>query len=169
MPFISQGVAGATEYTAIAGAGLITFDLASFTAPQWVPRVTYLSLTLQGAPAAALVTVGLAGTAAANRAELINDTGLSFVFSCPLTLGKAGAADIHQIFVTTTGKTGAGLLEVSWFRSLRAALQSTTESFAMILAAFLVALALGGALASLLRRRFPTLPDSATRSRSDRR
>jgi spermidine synthase len=46
-------------------------------------------------------------------------------------------------------------LEVSWFRSLRAALQSTTESFALILAAFLAALALGAWLAPHLRRRFP--------------
>ncbi len=47
------------------------------------------------------------------------------------------------------------VLEVSWFRSLRAALQSTTESFALILAAFLVALTLGGALTARLEPRFP--------------
>ncbi len=47
-------------------------------------------------------------------------------------------------------------LEVSWFRSLRASLQSTTESFALILAAFLTALAIGAALASRLRRRTPS-------------
>ncbi len=48
------------------------------------------------------------------------------------------------------------VLEVSWFRSLRAALQSTTESFALILAAFLIALTAGGALAARFERRFPT-------------
>ena len=47
------------------------------------------------------------------------------------------------------------VLEVSWFRSLRAALHSTTESFALILAAFLVALTLGGLLAARLQPRFP--------------
>ncbi len=47
------------------------------------------------------------------------------------------------------------ILEVSWFRSLRAALQATTESFALILAAFLVALTLGGALVSRFEPRFP--------------
>ncbi|MCZ6465073.1 MAG: fused MFS/spermidine synthase [Proteobacteria bacterium] len=53
------------------------------------------------------------------------------------------------------GSTGFAIfvLEVSWFRSLRALLQSTTESFAVILATFLLALALGGALATRLRRR----------------
>lgn len=47
------------------------------------------------------------------------------------------------------------LLEVSWFRSLRAALQSKTESFALILAAFLIALSLGATLAPKLRARAP--------------
>jgi spermidine synthase len=47
------------------------------------------------------------------------------------------------------------ILEVSWFRSLRAALTSTTQSFALILASFLIALAAGSALASALRFRFP--------------
>ena len=44
-------------------------------------------------------------------------------------------------------------LEVSWFRSIRAALQSTTEAFAITIAAFLTALSIGAALASLARRR----------------
>jgi predicted membrane-bound spermidine synthase len=47
------------------------------------------------------------------------------------------------------------VLEVSWFRALRAALQATTESFAIILASFLMALALGGVLATRLRERAP--------------
>lgn len=44
-------------------------------------------------------------------------------------------------------------LEVAWFRALRAVLWSTSESFAIMLAAVLVALAGGAALAPLLRRR----------------
>jgi spermidine synthase len=46
-------------------------------------------------------------------------------------------------------------LEISWFRSIRAAFQSTTESFALILAAFLLALAAGAAYAPWLRARLP--------------
>lgn len=46
-------------------------------------------------------------------------------------------------------------LEVSWFRSLRAAFQATTESFALILAAFLIALTVGGVLADRLAPRYP--------------
>jgi predicted membrane-bound spermidine synthase len=44
-------------------------------------------------------------------------------------------------------------LEVSWFRSIRAALQSTTEAFAIVLAAFLISLSIGAALAGWARRR----------------
>jgi predicted membrane-bound spermidine synthase len=46
-------------------------------------------------------------------------------------------------------------LEVSWFRSIRAAFQSTTESFALVLAAFLLALAGGAAWTPSLRARAP--------------
>ncbi len=47
------------------------------------------------------------------------------------------------------------LLEVAWFRSVRAAYQSSTETFGVLLAAFLLPLALGAALAPRLRRRVP--------------
>jgi len=43
-------------------------------------------------------------------------------------------------------------LEVSWFRSLRASLQATTESFALMLFATLIALAIGGYLVPVLRK-----------------
>jgi len=47
------------------------------------------------------------------------------------------------------------VLEVAWFRSLRAAFQATTDSFAIMLAAVLVALFLGGDLAARFgKRRF---------------
>lgn len=49
------------------------------------------------------------------------------------------------------------VLEVSWFRSVRAALQATTESFALILASFLLALSAGGWIAARLERRVPDL------------
>lgn len=45
------------------------------------------------------------------------------------------------------------VLEVSWFRSIRAAYQATTETFAVVLAAFLLPLAVAGAVAKL---RVPT-------------
>jgi spermidine synthase len=47
----------------------------------------------------------------------------------------------------------AFVLEVAWFRSLRSAWFSTADSLAAMLFCFLVALALGAALAPLLRRR----------------
>jgi predicted membrane-bound spermidine synthase len=51
--------------------------------------------------------------------------------------------------------TGAATfaLEVAWFRALRAAFRATTDSFALVLAAVLIALAIGARLAPVLRRR----------------
>lgn len=46
------------------------------------------------------------------------------------------------------------VLEVSWFRSIRAAYQATTETFSILIAAFLIALSLGAWLAPRVRRRF---------------
>lgn len=46
------------------------------------------------------------------------------------------------------------VLEVSWFRSLRAALAATTETFSVLIAAFLVGLTLGASCAPRLRARF---------------
>lgn len=46
-------------------------------------------------------------------------------------------------------------LEVSWFRSARAAFQSTTDTFAIVIAAFLLPLAAGAWIAPPLRRRNP--------------
>jgi spermidine synthase len=48
------------------------------------------------------------------------------------------------------------MLEVSWFRSMRAAFQSSTETFAAILAAFLLCLSLGAWLAPHVRARAPS-------------
>lgn len=48
-------------------------------------------------------------------------------------------------------------LEVAWFRSLKAAFQSTTDSFALMLAAVLVAIVVGAALARRLKPRGSTL------------
>lgn len=50
------------------------------------------------------------------------------------------------------------LLEVSWFRSFTAAFYSTTEAFALMLAALLLALGIGSWLAPLLRTKRLPLP-----------
>lgn len=61
-----------------------------------------------------------------------------------------------RVVVFCTGLVTFGL-EVSWFRSLRAAFQSTTDSFAIILVAVLVPLALGAAIARKLPLRSMTM------------
>jgi hypothetical protein len=60
----------------------------------------------------------------------------------------------HLGLAVLTGLT-IFLLEVAWFRSVRAAYQSTTETFGVLLGAFLVALSMGAALASRVRARAP--------------
>ncbi|HEY5284754.1 MAG TPA: fused MFS/spermidine synthase [Polyangia bacterium] len=61
--------------------------------------------------------------------------------------------DLLTAFVTGTATF---LLEVAWFRSLRATFQSTTDSFAIMLAAVLGPLALGAAMAPTILRRTGT-------------
>jgi spermidine synthase len=74
----------------------------------------------------------------------------------------AGAPGVPGLDLITALSTGIATfcLEVAWFRSLRATFQSSTESFAIILVAVLVPLALAGYAASILRRRVgrPALP-----------
>ena len=63
----------------------------------------------------------------------------------------------EALLVMCTGFAAFGL-EVSWFRSFRAAFQSTTESFALMLFPVLLALSLGAFLAPRLTRRGWDLP-----------
>ena len=65
-----------------------------------------------------------------------------------------------RVAIWIAGITGFATfaLEVAWFRSLRSAFQSTTDTFAIILAAVLVALAIGGRLATLVRRNGWSMP-----------
>jgi spermidine synthase len=72
--------------------------------------------------------------------------------------GNAGAVAappsrrLMALMVFTTGFV-TFLLEVAWFRSLRAAFQDTTDSFAIMLTPVLVAIAVGARLVPVLRRR----------------
>jgi len=63
----------------------------------------------------------------------------------------------EALVVMCTGFAAFGL-EVSWFRSFRAAFQSTTESFAFMLLPVLLALSAGAFLAPALKRRRWDLP-----------
>jgi spermidine synthase len=66
----------------------------------------------------------------------------------PSTVESAGAwPPIASLVLATASGMAVFMLEVSWFRSMRAAFQSSTETFAVILAAFLLCLSLGAWLA----------------------
>ena len=70
------------------------------------------------------------------------------------------AMAVRPYHLVTVGLTGAVTfaLEVAWFRALKGAFQSTSESFALMLSAVLVALAVGAHLAPLLRKRKNVIP-----------
>jgi len=66
--------------------------------------------------------------------------------------GTAYSPAQQAVIIFATG-SATFALEVAWFRSLRAAFQSNTDSFALMLACVLLALGLAAALAPTLRRR----------------
>jgi spermidine synthase len=70
----------------------------------------------------------------------------------PVASAVPTAAAVAVVFVTGFATFQ---LEVAWFRSFRAALQATTESFALVLCATLIGLAVGSNLAARLRWRWP--------------
>jgi len=76
------------------------------------------------------------------------------VADSPLCPGKSAGPPprAHVLLAFLTG-VATFALEVAWFRSLRAAFQSTTGSFAVMLASVLGPLAVGAAAASALARR----------------
>lgn len=87
--------------------------------------------------------------------------GIWAIGSAPPEAARAGQPEpsarppIGALVLSALSGTCVFVLEVSWFRSIRAAYESTTESFAIVLAAFLGSLALGAAFAVPLQKRFP--------------
>lgn len=94
------------------------------------------------------IVLGLALWLAASRASAKSNAS-AWATSPAATFAPSGGA--LGVAVATGFATFA--LEVAWFRSLRAAFQATTESFALVLFAVLVALGGGGAIAAWLHRR----------------
>jgi spermidine synthase len=70
----------------------------------------------------------------------------------PVGVGPRMAPAMAQLVVLCTGFVTFGL-EVAWFRALRTAFWSTSSSFAIMLAAVLIPLAVGARLVPWLRRR----------------
>jgi predicted membrane-bound spermidine synthase len=75
--------------------------------------------------------------------------------AAPSRRGDVGASAAALVAFVTGFVTFA--LEVTWFRSLKAAFQSTTDSFALMLAAVIVAIVAGSAIARRLQPRRRTL------------
>ncbi|MEM9189765.1 MAG: fused MFS/spermidine synthase [Myxococcota bacterium] len=68
------------------------------------------------------------------------------------------APPLHALALAGLTGVAAFTLEVSWFRSIRAALQNTTETFGIVLSAFLLALAVGAFAARWVAKRSDSVP-----------
>jgi predicted membrane-bound spermidine synthase len=69
--------------------------------------------------------------------------------------GDAGRVPARGLALAFVSGLVIFLLEVAWFRAVHAAYQSSTETFGILLGAFLLPLSVGAALAPRLRRRVP--------------
>ncbi len=115
MPFESQVIAGAVEFTGLAGAGLFTFaDLAFFPGEIYRPVVNSLIVSLAGNAAQIEIFRGLVGTPAAERQLLFDETGNSGGLNCRFVIPKDSTNAPMFLFVITTGKSAQGRAELDW-------------------------------------------------------
>ena len=110
---------------------------------------TFVALPLVGVQATGWMASGLNVAVAAWAATRVDE---AIPIRAPGRVTWPPASDLTVAFIS-----GAVIfaLEVSWFRSIRAAFHSTTESFAVILASFLMCLSVGAWLAGRLGPRYP--------------
>jgi spermidine synthase len=95
----------------------------------------------------AMACVDLLVAAVAWRAADERAVDVIVADEAPVAAAGATRGALAGVVVIATGFVAFGL-EVAWFRALRAALTSTTESFAVVLASILVPLAVGARLAN---------------------
>ena len=113
------------------------------------------------------------------RATTLVAAGLNLAIagaSWKLSLGRAGerlaappaqsAPPVLPLAVAALSGVASLLYEIAWTRSLVLALGSTVHAFTLILAAFILGLALGSAIASLVLSRVRNLPAGLPPSRS---
>lgn len=122
------------------------YAMNTFGAVLGIVLATFALLPLLGVRATGAVAAGL-DLAAAAWALRIEDRGDAVQGS-----DEDSPPGPRALALALLGGMATFLLEVAWFRSLRAAFQSTTETFAILLASFLLPLAIGAALAPRLRR-----------------
>jgi len=128
-----------------AGAAIGTLVLAFY-----VIGALGIYLTIQ-----AIACVNLVVAAAAWWMGREDPGGEPTVAPASATVDAVPDAEHGAIALGIVALTGAATfaLEVAWFRAVRAAFAATTDSFALVLAAVLIALSIGARLAPVLRRR----------------
>ena len=140
----TQGLSVAVLYACnTAGAALGVLAFAFFLLPQFGVSAT---ARIAAAVNFAVFALAMALPVAISSRESPAVDPSSRVSQAGLTLWRAGVLVFGSGFVTFG-------LEVAWFRSFRSAFASTTESFAIMLAAVLLPLAVAARLAPWLRSR----------------
>ena len=113
MPFEQDIVAGANQFTGLAGAGLFTFAaFANFEGDMYRPRVLSLWVSLGGAAATIQIFRAFNGTPAAERQLLAEGVGNSLGFLCSFEIPVNVTP--MEILIVTTGKTAQGRAELDW-------------------------------------------------------
>lgn len=110
-----------------------------------------------GAVTLTIVNLVVALVAWVTGGDPVEDAGESAPAKTPAS-SEPTALRGALVVVGVTGLVAFGL-EVAWFRALRASFRSTTDAFATMLVAVLVALALGARAATWLRARRRTLDE----------
>lgn len=114
--------------------------------------VTFVALPLGGVLATGLGAAFVDLLVARYALSAASATATAPAASPPSDLGDQDATpDRPALALAFLSGLVIFILEVSWFRSLRSAYQSSTETFAVLLASFLLPLAGGAALAPRLR------------------
>jgi spermidine synthase len=119
---------------AVFGVVLVTFVALPFIGVQ---ATTWLGASLD-------ITVGLWAITRSTQSEPVQGSDERAAWP-PVRAACLAFSSAFAIFV----------LEVTWFRSFRAALAATTETFSVLIASFLIALAFGAAYGPRIRARFP--------------
>jgi spermidine synthase len=99
----------------------------------------------------------LVGSMAALLSTPTQPTILSAAPDSPLTIPPPQPLAFSAILVVCVTGAATFALEIAWFRSLTAFMQSTSQAFALMLAAVLLALGLSARLVPWLRRHYTSL------------
>ena len=115
MPYEEQLVAGAAQFTGLAGAGLFTFGESALF-PQLAYGIIIHSVFVNCDGAAPLIQIfaGFNGTPAGELRLLGAGTANSVGINCEFIQPRTDLNVAMELLILTTGKTAAGRAELHW-------------------------------------------------------